>query len=299
MPQHLLNNILQDLQLNQSEIPNDDTILVFKNLVDIIEIFQHCPATLQHDHNRSTNFINSLERQPLMKMPEQYGRIDMLLQHVNNRIYEKFKGFTEAFRRFDKNFDGSLEFREFVLGMGEMGMNLTLPDYRLIFDKIDYNKEEEIDYFKFCLLDYDKEALRQRLTLQHQTQNKSEKSTKSKDESGVNPRYRDGNMPKNKDPKRFIEECQTQNLTRTFLKQKLSIKSTHEEIKCAKDLPNDHVFGVLRTEAHDMKGIMQNAYDVKNQQNFEQIEADYKPALKKYNLKPPKPTKANIMRAQA
>ena len=48
-----------------------------------------------------------------------------------------------------------------------------------------------------------------------------------------------------------------------------------------------------------MKGIMQNAYDVKNQQNFDQIEADYKPALKKYNLKPPKPTKANIMRAQA
>jgi hypothetical protein len=47
--------------------------------------------------------------------------------------------------------------------MGEMGINLTLPDYRLIFDKIDYNTEEEIDYFKFCLLDYDKESLRQRL----------------------------------------------------------------------------------------------------------------------------------------
>jgi len=95
-----------------------------------------------------------------MKRIKEYGRIDMLLQHVNNRIIEKFRGFTEAFRRFDKNFDGSLNFREFVLGMGEMGINLTLPDYRLIFDKIDYNTEEEIDYFKFCLLDYDKEALR-------------------------------------------------------------------------------------------------------------------------------------------
>lgn len=96
----------------------------------------------------------------MMKTTTEYGRIDMLLQHVNNRIIEKYRGFKEAFRKFDKNFDGSLEFREFVLGMGEMGINLTLPDYRLLFDKIDFNNEQEIDYFKFCLLDYDKELIR-------------------------------------------------------------------------------------------------------------------------------------------
>lgn len=96
----------------------------------------------------------------MMKTTAEYGRVDMLLQHVNNRIIEKYRGFTEAFRRFDKNFDGSLEFREFVQGMNEMGINLTLPDYRLLFDKIDFNNEQEIDYFKFCLLDYDKELIR-------------------------------------------------------------------------------------------------------------------------------------------
>ena len=47
-----------------------------------------------------------------------------------------------------------------MLGLGEMGINLTLPDYRLLFDKIDFNNEQEIDYFKFCLLDYDKEQMR-------------------------------------------------------------------------------------------------------------------------------------------
>ena len=96
----------------------------------------------------------------MWKTADDYTRSDLLLQHVNNRILEKHKGFTYAFRRFDKNFDGSLNFREFVQGMGELGINLNLADYRLIFDTIDYNEEYEIDYFKFCLLDYDKEKLR-------------------------------------------------------------------------------------------------------------------------------------------
>lgn len=47
VPQHLLNNILLDMQLNPSEQPSDETILVYKNLVDISNIFQHCPATLK------------------------------------------------------------------------------------------------------------------------------------------------------------------------------------------------------------------------------------------------------------
>jgi len=48
-------------------------------------------------------------------------------------------------------------------GMYEMGINLTLPDFHLLFEKIDYDNEGEIDYFKFCLLDYDKVELREKL----------------------------------------------------------------------------------------------------------------------------------------
>jgi hypothetical protein len=63
-------------------------------------------------------------------------------------------------------------------------------------------------------------------------------------------------MPKNKDPKTFIQACAENNKTKSFLMQKLLIKSTHEEIKCAKDLPNDHIFGVGSGESHTMKDIM-------------------------------------------
>jgi hypothetical protein len=44
-----------------------------------------------------------------------------------------------------------------------MGIHVSISDYRLIFEKIDFDKNEEIDYFKFCLLDYDKESLREEL----------------------------------------------------------------------------------------------------------------------------------------
>lgn len=155
-----------DLQLDYREEPTGHTILVYKNLIDIMEIFQSCPAILCVDRNRSTNFVNSLERLPLLKMPENFTRVDNLLQLINTRIIEKFKGFRQGFRTFDKNFDGSLSFAEFVAGMNEMGVHLSVIDFRLVFEKIDFNNEGSIDYFKFCLLDCDQESTRETLKKQ-------------------------------------------------------------------------------------------------------------------------------------
>ena len=39
VPEHLLNNLLLDMQLNPGEWPNDETILVYKSLTEIIDIF--------------------------------------------------------------------------------------------------------------------------------------------------------------------------------------------------------------------------------------------------------------------
>ncbi len=56
----------------------------------------------------------------------------------------------------DKDFSGQLNFREFVQGMDEIGFHISLSDYRLLFDQIDFDEAGVLDYFKFCLLDYDK-----------------------------------------------------------------------------------------------------------------------------------------------
>lgn len=68
----------------------------------------------------------------------------------------------------DKDFSGQLNFREFVQGMDEIGFHISLADYRLLFDQIDFDEAAEIDYFKFCLLDYDKVELRERLIREYQ-----------------------------------------------------------------------------------------------------------------------------------
>eukprot|EP00350_Pseudokeronopsis_sp_OXSARD2_P005076 CAMPEP_0170542934 /NCGR_PEP_ID=MMETSP0211-20121228/2214_1 /TAXON_ID=311385 /ORGANISM="Pseudokeronopsis sp., Strain OXSARD2" /LENGTH=98 /DNA_ID=CAMNT_0010846165 /DNA_START=903 /DNA_END=1199 /DNA_ORIENTATION=- len=82
--------------------------------------------------------------------------MNKLFMYVHARIEEKFKGFRQAFRNFDKDFGGSINFKEFIQGMESIGVKLKLDDYRRIFETLDYNQEGEIDFTKFCLLNTDR-----------------------------------------------------------------------------------------------------------------------------------------------
>lgn len=57
---------------------------------------------------------------------DDYSRIDKLFRYVHMRIEEKFKDFRHAFRSFDKNFDGGLNFKEFITGMEGIGVKLKI-----------------------------------------------------------------------------------------------------------------------------------------------------------------------------
>ncbi len=67
------------------------------------------------------------------------SRLDKLFRYVHVRIEEKFKGFRQAFRNFDKDFGGGLDFKEFITGMEGIGMKLKIQDYWLLFDALDYD----------------------------------------------------------------------------------------------------------------------------------------------------------------
>jgi len=45
-----------------------------------MEIFQQCPALFQAERNNSLNFLNSMDRTPLLKLPIQMTRMDFIYQ---------------------------------------------------------------------------------------------------------------------------------------------------------------------------------------------------------------------------
>lgn len=190
---------------------------------------------------------------------------------MHDRIIEKYVGFREAFRRFDKNFDGSLNFREFVSGMNEMGIMLTMPDFRLLFEKIDYDNENEIDYFKFCLLDFEKNEMREKLKEGNggfgatAAGHKVDKIFGFEEilENG-HPIFRDGLIPKNKNPIAFTDAINCKSKTRKFLETKKMIEAYQCGLKFARDLPNGHIFGISSEldPSHDMAKIVKNDFNV-------------------------------------
>jgi hypothetical protein len=72
------------------------------------------------------------------------------------RFEQKFKDYRMAFRHFDVNFDGTVEFHEFIGGLESCGINMPYSDYRLVWDLINYDGAKEITFSKFCLINMDK-----------------------------------------------------------------------------------------------------------------------------------------------
>jgi hypothetical protein len=127
----------------------------YEKLKNIMEIYNNCPTFLKGDANNSENFRALVEKEKGVDGGDgeegERKRADKLFQYVHARIEEKFKDFRQAFRSFDKNFDGGLNFKEFITGMESVGVKLKLSDYRLLFDYVDYDRQGEIGFSKFCL----------------------------------------------------------------------------------------------------------------------------------------------------
>jgi hypothetical protein len=43
-----------------------------------------------------------------------------------------------------------------MTGLENIGIRLSLEDFKMIFDSLDYNNEREIGFSKFCLLNADR-----------------------------------------------------------------------------------------------------------------------------------------------
>lgn len=91
-----------------------------------------CPSRLKGDSNNSDAFKVSLEYQTDIKNISN-DKTDKLVRYIHMRLEEKFKDFRKAFRSFDKNYDGNLSFKEFMSGLENIGIRLSLEDFLKIF----------------------------------------------------------------------------------------------------------------------------------------------------------------------
>lgn len=84
------------------------------------------------------------------------SHLQQLLRRIHQRFEQKFKDYRHAFRSFDVNFDGRIEFQEFVQGLQLCGIAMPLEDYRIVFSVINYDNTADIGFQNFCLINIDK-----------------------------------------------------------------------------------------------------------------------------------------------
>lgn len=96
------------------------------------------------------------EVQAASEAQSEQNHTQQLLRIIHLRLEQKFKDYRKAFRQFDVNFDGSVEFHEFVQGLEICGINMPYHDYKLVFDAINWDNSKSINFNKFCLINTDK-----------------------------------------------------------------------------------------------------------------------------------------------
>ena len=79
-----------------------------------------------------------------------------IVKYVHFKIKEKFKSFREAFRTFDKDFDGKLHFQEIVEGLENMGVTLDFDQFKIFYDFLDTDGDGSIDFHEFCKINLEK-----------------------------------------------------------------------------------------------------------------------------------------------
>ena len=69
---------------------------------------------------------------------------------IELRMEEKFRNIGQAFRNFDRDDDSKITFDEFSQGLVHAGISMNIQTCKEIFDYLDENKDQIIEFNEFC-----------------------------------------------------------------------------------------------------------------------------------------------------
>ncbi len=121
----------------------------------MIDVFNHTPARLKGDSNNSDGFKASTDNGSL-NLNISKDRSLRNLKKIHNRIEEKFKDYRRCFRSFEKVSDRFLKLNEFVIGCENIGIRLSLDEFKHVYSLLDSENIGNIDFSQFCKINSDK-----------------------------------------------------------------------------------------------------------------------------------------------
>jgi len=105
---------------------------------------------VESEPDGSINYTLFLERYRIAVREEDSGWQDAIIQRVCRKLFSVCSDLKEAYRHFDVNSDGRIEYPEFVQGMEELEVGLTRPQLYELMRSIDRDKDAHIDFDEFA-----------------------------------------------------------------------------------------------------------------------------------------------------
>ncbi|CAE7838556.1 pef-1, partial [Symbiodinium sp. KB8] len=105
---------------------------------------------VESEPDGSINYTLFLERYRIAMREEDSGWQDAIIQRVCRRLFSVCSDLKGAYRIFDVNEDGRIEYAEFVQAMEKLDVGLTRPQLYELMRSIDRDKDAHIDFDEFA-----------------------------------------------------------------------------------------------------------------------------------------------------
>jgi Ca2+-binding EF-hand superfamily protein len=172
----------QDIQDKiTADLSTDDTqqLISRQRLLELTEMYQYLPLKVKRDKNKSEDIyfiMNSNKR----GAPQSKEQLLQELKDSNEKMYvakiitlvaikleEKFHTMAKAFLFFDIDNDRRITRAEFAKGVDGLRVKLTKDDVDKVFDYLDKDCDQALDYQEFCGLSEEKRRNIDPFEIQH------------------------------------------------------------------------------------------------------------------------------------